>query len=276
MSDAGIARALVLGAGGYLGQRIIGGRDAFLTVDIGRVTTVSDLAQARDRIERAIEENPDAPVVNCLGRRHASSAELMLLNGDLPKTLVEAAEQSGTRVIHLGSAAEMLQPMKRENRTEEEIPEVARAYANSKRAGTQSVSAYAHGIVLRVHNLHGLPHQEHSGLHRMCLAVKAAQQGEFAEPVVDTVRDYVHWREVVTAVDSALASASSGVIDICSGVGISMSDIASGLPPQVRDAVSSSIVPADLFAPVVGPSKDLDASALKLTLSKEVLECASL
>lgn len=275
MDDAREPRALVLGAGGFLGHRIAGRRAGLVRVDIGRVTSASDLDRARDAVAQSLEAHPGLPVLNCIGVRQGSAAELTLLNGQLPGAVVEAAAWSGAAVIHVGSAAEVLVPLRGPDGVEVLIPAEARAYADSKRAGSSAVASYAHGTVLRVYNLRGRPHQEHAGLHRMCLAIRATMHGELVPPVIDTVRDYVSLAEVVAAVDVAMADPTPGLVDICSGVGIAMSDIAAHLPPDLSASITATLVPADLFAPVVGPPRGADPLMLAQSLSAEVLACAS-
>ena len=265
----------MLGANGYLGQRIIGGRSRFIPVDIGRVNSGSDLLMVRVSLEQAIDAYPDIPVLNCIGLRHGTETELALLNSDLPKTVAAVAELTGTALVHIGSAAELLRPLQMSDEAFIDVPATARAYAASKVAGTKAVLDYGNGTVLRVYNLHGLVHQENSGLHQMCLAIRAAMKSSPEEELVDTVRDYVHWRDVRAAVDMALEDPIPGVVEICSGVGISMADIACRLPSPLGDAVTQMLVPADLYSPVVGPPSGIDPHVLALELCKEVLECAS-
>ena len=269
------ARALVLGANSYLGQRIVGGRSSFIPVDIGRVNFESDLVKVRMSLEQAIDAYPDIPVLNCIGLRHGAATELALLNSDLPKTVAAVAEPTGTALVHIGSAAELLRPLQMSDEAFIDVPATARGYAASKVTGTEAVLDYRNGTVLRVYNLHGLVHQEHSGLHRMCLAIRAAMQSSPGEELIDTVRDYVHWRDVRAAVDSALKDPRPGVMEICSGVGISMADIACRLPSPWGEAVAHMLVPADLYSPVVGPPSGIDPHVLALELCEEVLECAS-
>lgn len=275
MADTREARALVLGAGGFLGQRIVGGRAGLVPVDIGRVISAVDLDRARDAVARSLDAHPGLPVLNCIGVRQGNATELTLLNGQLPGAVVEAAARCGAAVIHVGSAAEVLVPLRGADGAEADIPSQARAYADSKRAGSSAVASYAHGTVLRVYNLRGLPHQGHAGLHRMCLAIRAVIRGDPAPPLVDTVRDYVSLTEVVAAADAALEDPTPGVVDICSGVGIAMSGIAAHLPPDLRASIMAMLVPADLFAPVIGPPRGADPLVLAQSLSAEVLACAS-
>ena len=110
--------------------------------------------------------------------------------------------------------------------------------------------------VLRVYNLHGLPHQSSSGLHQLCRSVRIALDRGTQPALIDTTRDYVHWQTVLNALNKALDLNSNGLIEVCSGFGISMSELIKGLPQNIRAQIEEQLVPADYFRSVIGPKQD--------------------
>jgi nucleoside-diphosphate-sugar epimerase len=159
-------------------------------------------------------------------------------------------------------------------------PAAMLAYGVTKRAGTQACLAYENATVLRVYNLHGLPHQSSSGLHQLCGSVRTALNGGTPPSLINTTRDYVHWQTVRLALDAALDFNSRGMIEVCSGYGIAMSEIIEGLPLGVRTQIFDQLKPANYFAPVVGsrPSLGVEVSSKPSVieaLRDEVMTCAS-
>lgn len=274
-------RALVLGSSGFLGQRLLAsGNGSYRPLPVARLHHVSDLFSFERQVNAALQENPAAVLVNCIAAR-AGSLELMtLLNEGVPERILKVAACHETHVIHFGSAAEVVQIAVVDGAKLDPSAAAMSLYGDTKRAGTQACLAYMNATVLRVYNIHGLPHQPDAGLHRLCLAVRAAiSGGGMPLSLIDTTRDYVHWQEAVAAAAAAIDEDSRGLVEVCSGFGISMSDIIEGLPSDVQTAIAAALVPPDFFAGVIGPPMNtgnpIEAkSALIEALRTEVLTCA--
>lgn len=279
--SAGIPRALVLGSGGFLGGLIlsdVGGRYRRLLVS--QVRDQSDLPRFEREVENHLAENPQAAIVNCIGVREAPPSIISVLNTGIPVSLARVAERHGAGLIHFGSAAETTQLAQKNGEGVGTPPAAMLAYGMTKRAGTRACLAYEKATVLRVYNLHGLPHQSSSGLHQLCRSVRMTLDGQAQPSLIETTRDYVHYQAVRLALSTALDSNATGLIEVCSGFGIAMSEIIVGLPLDVRTQVFEQLEPANYFAPVIGPRNNLGvevSSKLELidALRDEVMTCAS-
>jgi nucleoside-diphosphate-sugar epimerase len=280
MSPA-ISQALVLGSGGFLGQLILSAVGVrYSPLRVSRVRDESDLPRFEREVENLLKHNPQAAVVNCIGIREASLDIMKVLNGRIPESLARVAERHGAKLIHFGSAAETIQLAQKDSEGVGTPPAATLAYGMTKRAGTEACLAYENATVLRVYNLHGLPHQSSSGLHQLCRSVRITLDGGAQPSLIDTTRDYVHWQTVQLALNTALDFSSCGLIEVCSGFGISMSEIIEGLPLDVRTQVSDQLKPANYFAPVIGPRPTLGVEASSKptvidALRDEVMTCAS-
>jgi len=280
MSPA-VTQAFVLGSGGFLGRRIViedGAR--YSPYQVSRLCHESDLPRFEREVENLLKHEPEIAIVNCIGIRDAPLATMELLNVRIPESLTKMTAKHGSRLIHFGSAAETTQVTKVQSNGAGSPPPAMLTYGATKRAGTQACLAYKNATVLRLYNLYGLPHQDSSGLHKLCRSVQVALNGDAQPSLIDTTRDYVHWESVRLALDSALDLKSCGLIEVCSGFGISMTEIIEGLPFAVRTQVAEQLKPANYFAPVIGPLSGLSVevsskSVVIDTLRDEVMTCAS-
>ncbi len=247
---------------------------------ISQVHDEIDLARFEHEVEDALKHNPQAAIVNCIGRREASLDLMKALNVGIPESLVRVAERFDARLIHFGSAAETTQLAQKASEGIRSPPAAISAYGITKRAGTDACLTYEKATVLRVYNLHGLPHQSNSGLHQLCRSVRVALDGGVQSPLIDTTRDYVHRQNVRIALNSALDFNSLGLIEVCSGFGIAMSELIKGLPQNVRAQIEEQLLPADYFRAVIGPRQAFSyeastKSTLLDALVLEVMTCAS-
>ena len=280
MSPA-VTQAFVLGSGGFLGRRIvIEDGDRYIPFQVSQLRHESDLPRFEREVEILLKHEPEIAIVNCIGIRDAPLATMELLNVRIPESLTKMTAKHGSRLIHFGSAAETTQVTKVQSNGAGSLPPAMLTYGATKRAGTQACLAYKNATVLRVYNLYGLPHQSGSGLHHLCRSVRVALNEGVQPSLIDTTRDYVHWESVRLALDSALDLKSCGLIEVCSGFGISMSEIIEGLPFTVRTQVAEQLKPANYFAPVIGPHSGLSVEASSKsvvidTLRDEVMTCAS-
>ena len=273
--------AFVLGPGGFLGQIILAEAGARYTpLRVSQVQDENDLMRFEREVENVLKHNPQAAIVNCIGRREASLDLMKVLNVGIPEILVKVTKRFEARLIHFGSAAETTQSVQKASEGIHPAPAATLTYGTTKRAGTDVCLTYEKATVLRVYNLHGLPHQSSSGLHQLCRSVRIALDRGTQPSLIDTTRDYVHWQAVLNALNNALDFNSNGLIEVCSGFGIAMSEIIEGLPLDVRTQVAEQLKPPDYFAPVIGPHPTLGEDATNKSnvvraLSDEVTTCAS-
>lgn len=281
MTERSQPDVILLGSRGFLGSRIAAALERPpISVEIPRIATLEDLSATRIVLAEALDRHPDAVIVNAVGVRQGPGDLLDLVNARLTEVLVEVAASTGARLIHFGSAAEIV----RAEAVREDDSAAARqalGYGDSKRRGTEACLRYEGATVLRVFNLHGLPHQDSAGVHALCRAVRGAnERPPVMIPLYDTTRDYVDWHTVVSATVAAIDGRHAGLIEVCSGVGVSVAEIVEGLPAETRDALEARLVPSEWFGPVVGPAPvgcDLTSVRNEVVhaLQQEVMECAS-
>lgn len=272
-------RAFILGSGGFLGRQLLSEDDIrYIPLRVSRLRHETDLPRFEREVFNHLERHPQDAIVNCIGTREATSDTMNLLNTQIPKSLARVAKIYGTHVIHIGSAAETTKLAKNETGHAETIPPAMLAYGATKRAGTEACLSYENAAVLRVYNIHGLPHHSSSGLHQVCRSLRPVLDGNKPRSLINTTRDYVHLQNVRDALRAAVGMKSCGLIEVCSGFGISISEIIEGLPRGVRTSLADQLTPAHYFAPVIGPSTDLGASnksTIVEALCIEVMTCAS-
>jgi nucleoside-diphosphate-sugar epimerase len=272
------APVLVLGSRGYLGGKLLkSASGAFKALPVSRVETPEDLPRFAAQVRAALARMSGATLINCIGLRVGTADHLNLINASIPAVLAEVASDCGSHFIHIGSAAETVAPLPGVS-----LSAVAQAleYGVSKRVGSSACLEFPLTSVLRVYNLHGLPHQSDSGLHQICLAHSAFDKGENVSSLINTTRDYVDWQTVVTAVEEAVTIGPMGMREVCSGVGVSVSQILEAINDGPSRIITASLVPADLIGPVVGSdawpiSNVEDSLELAARLALEVAACAS-
>lgn len=272
--------AFVLGSGGFLGSRILAETGAhYVPFGVSRLRNESDLPRFESEVEKLLQNNPQNVLVNCIGSRQSSLDRMMLLNARIPESLVKITAKFGSRLVHFGSASETTQVAREGSNGVGTPPAAMLAYGITKQAGTQACLNYEKATVLRVYNLYGLPHQTSSGLHQLCRSVRTALINVEQPSLVDTTRDYVHWKAVCLALRNAIDSDTHGLIEVSSGVGISMSQIIEGLPLVIRMKIVGHLKAATYFAPVIGPPPTLGGAASSKSsvidaLREEVMTCA--
>ncbi|MFI0719854.1 dTDP-4-dehydrorhamnose reductase [Streptomyces sp. NPDC021224] len=161
MSDAGGSRWLVTGAGGMLGQDVLGrlrAEPGVEAVGLGRAALdVTDAAAVRAALDA---HRPDV-VVNCAGWTAVDDAETheadaLRANGDGPARLAEACAGAGARLLHLSTdyvfPGDAATPY-----AEDAAPGPRSAYGRGKLAGERAVLAAAPdtGYVVRTAWLYG-------------------------------------------------------------------------------------------------------------------------
>lgn len=275
MSTPGV----VLGASGFLGSHLMENYpDDLIAGPRLKVKTAADLAILEGTLDNFLDEVPTHAIFNCIGLRKGTDDQLTLANQDVPRVVVDVAAKRSVRVIHIGSAAELV------SAREGVDPEVARPllrYSESKKAGTREVLQYDQAVVARIHNLHGLPHQPSSGLHSLCIAIRklSERQQPLESPIIDVTRDYIHWQAALAEVRAIVDKTIKGIIEIRSGISLPLHAIVEELPLQLQNQLLPELVPPDILTNV--PDGDESAPTLGSITAKaaeiadEVLECAS-
>jgi len=266
------SRVLVLGASGFLGSRLVASDPSiFDPLPLSRINSECDLAELEAVIQVVTAGKEETTVVNCLGSRSGPREEMTLLNATLPKVLGSAADRFGFHLVHLASAAEIVEPLGNNLMTD---------YQLTKREGTMECLSNANVTVLRIFNIHGLPHQTDSGLHALCASLRSHSRNRKPNAVADTLRDYVHWQEVVRQIAIATKNRPRGLQECATGVGIRISDIVTEFPPGISESLEKSLVAADMYSGAVGTDAVLSDSVpepklLAAALAQEVITCAS-
>lgn len=275
MSTPGV----VLGASGFLGSRIVEHYpDDLIAGPRLNIHRATDLGVLEGTLNSFLDDVPTHAIVNCIGLREGTDEQLTLANQVIPRVVVDVAAKRSVRVIHIGSAAELVSAREGVN------PDVARPllrYSESKKAGTREVLQYDRATVARIHNLHGIPHQSSSGLHSLCLAIKRLSERPelLNSPVIDVTRDYIHWQVALAELRAIVDKNMKGIIEIRSGISLPLHAIVDELPLNLRNQLLPKLVPPDILTNV--PDGDESAPTLGSITAKaaeiadEVLECAS-
>ncbi len=230
-------RVLVIGAGGYLGRNVL---DLFRTQPDLLVRTASrsapagaldiqlDMADVARLATVLTRERPDI-VVNCAGAVGGSDAELTAANVTGPANLVTALARlrPGSRLIHLGSAAEYGVTDIGVPVTEDVAGEPVGAYGHSKLAGTQLVvlgrKAGLDTLVLRVFNPIGPNAPAGSFPGRVVRELRRAttENDDIHLGPLGSVRDFVDVRDIAEAVLASVNAPNLDrpILNLASGVG---------------------------------------------------------
>jgi nucleoside-diphosphate-sugar epimerase len=228
-------RVLVIGANGFLGRhvfRLLSRQPELAAVgtsragspDLARLDLILDPPAVVGAVLAAA--HPDV-VVNCAGAVSGEAADLAAANVTGPAKLVGALARyaPGTRLVHLGSAAEYGLTEPRVPITETREPHPVGVYGVSKLAGTETVAlARTFGLdtlVLRVFNPigAGAPATSLPGrlLAELCRAT--AEHDAVHLGSLDSVRDFVDVRDIADAVLAAVQSSTvdEPVLNVASG-----------------------------------------------------------
>jgi NDP-hexose 4-ketoreductase len=216
-------RVAVLGGGGWLGRALIeqlasDGRPGLLVPPREQVAT-ADPADLRALLRPA----PDLVVVNLVGARRGTPAELAAANAELPARLVEALAGSGAHLVHAGSAAEYGDPGSSDPVGERHAAHPAGDYGRTKLAGSLAVLTHPQACVLRVFNIVGRDLPDGSVVAEILAKVARARATGGAVELLSAqdVRDYVRRDFVLASIRHALGARTAGLFNVCSGTGVS-------------------------------------------------------
>lgn len=237
----GAVRILLLGSSGFLGAhaaaRLRGLPDVRLLVS-GPSSTADlpvDLTACPQVIADALLRAAPDVVVNCAGLVAGSAVQLTDVNARGPAALCEALGEvlPGTRLVHLGSAAEYGPADRGTPVAESAATRPLSPYGATKLAGTVAVtSSGLDAVVLRVFNPVG-PGAPAAGLPGRLAAQlrRAGAHGTVRVGDLSAHRDFVDVRDVADAV--ARAATAQGplppVLNIGSGQATAVRDLAKTL-----------------------------------------------
>jgi nucleoside-diphosphate-sugar epimerase len=224
----------VVGAG--LGTPLPGLERRWLDVDLLAGDDTRLMAELR-----AVK--PDV-IVNCTGATVGSTSDLVRLNVLVTARVVEALARSGlgTRLVHVGSAAEYGPGPAGEPVTESACARPVSPYGIAKLAATQVVLAAAdqgrQAIVLRVFNALGPSMPENSlpgaAQRRLSEAVATSRPRIELGPL-GSVRDFVDVRDIAAATVAAcrVPSLDAPLVNVASGTGHSARELVEALARAV-------------------------------------------
>jgi NDP-hexose 4-ketoreductase len=256
-----VAVLLVVGAGGFIGRHVTMAARALpgtRVVGVGRGSPPPafrdgppgdwwpiDLLREPSALPAALRDLGPDVLVNCAGTTTGAVPDLVAANVVTTARLLESLEQAatGTRLVHIGSAAEYGPGEVGVPVTEAACPRPVGPYGISKLCGTQLVTAAAgaggiEAIVLRVFNAlgPGMPDGSLAGsaVLRSTAAV-ASGSGTIRMGPLDSVRDFVDVRDVATAVVAAcgLPRFEARIVNIGSGTGHSARDLVQALAAAI-------------------------------------------
>jgi NDP-hexose 4-ketoreductase len=239
-------RAIVLGAGGFLGRAIYRAlvdapeceavavhfrRPPILAdlLDGNAMWRALDLAQATpEQIVDLVDFANADVVVNCTGATFATLGELRAANVEVVANLAIAlSRRPAVHLIHLGSAAEYGAQWPERPITETAVAQPVSEYGSTKLEATRHLLDAAqrgdlNATVLRVFNPIGRGSSVQSLPGRAAREIDAAlRRGDDAIHLgsLESWRDYVDTRDVAAAVVAAMASVPSGgtVFNVGSG-----------------------------------------------------------
>jgi nucleoside-diphosphate-sugar epimerase len=214
--------------------------------------------------------HPSSVVINVAGAKRADDTVLRRLNTQLPALLVDLAEASGARVVHVGSAAEYGL-----HGVQSPVPEAAHClpeseYGRTKLAGSRVVAQTGRGCVLRLFNIASAPPQPGSPLSDVLGRVRSGVESGTPIELLSarTGRDWITRAFVVRSIVTAAEGDSTGIFNIASGRMTLMSDLAIALAHEL--GCDSAVEDARRFPPTAltgDPTLWREASGLAEALS---------
>jgi GDP-4-dehydro-6-deoxy-D-mannose reductase len=261
-------RALVTGAGGFVGQALVAhlesAGDVVVGIDHASGPDITDPAGVRDALARY---RPDAvyhlAAVTHIGASWDAPLDVFRVNAEGTLNVLSACAAAGVgRVLVVGSADEYGAVRPEELPLTEEAPlRPLTPYGASKVAADYLALQAFLGqglpvIRVRAFNHTGATQSERFMIPGLARRIAAAERdGRKQIPVgsLDPVRDYTDVADVVVAYRLLVERGEPGeVYNVCSGVGRSVADVAEALLALARHAIE--LVPdPELLRPVEVP-----------------------
>lgn len=276
-------RHVVILGSGFVGQAVAEALSQRASISVMDLPTHPPLAsrgsEGRALLLDELERTGARAIVNTCGRLRGTDEELAEANFEWPKWLTEVLDNSGVRLVHIGSASEYGDPGSSDPVPESAAPRPSGTYGETKLAGTRAVLDARTGgldaVVARGFNLVAPELPDVSPLHQFVHDVTALPRegGEVTLWWPSTVRDFILLNDLAEAVARlALAPAVPDLVNVCSGVGISFEAIvravaaAQGKPVTVR-----SLDRPGIEAVVGDRTRLLECTGLAPTMSAEIV-----
>lgn len=232
---AGEGPVLVIGTG-WVGTRLVA---AFERRGITSAAWSPRGSQLRtggeDRLEAVLDSLGPQLVVNAAGRRAGGEDEMLDANAHFARWVAERVAPIGARLIHLGSAAEYGHPGSGAAVAESTECRPTTAYGRTKLAGTEAVLEWrdrADVLVARPFNLVGPGAPPGTPVAQFAQEVAALGPAGGAVSVQwpPTVRDLITVEQLARSlVELASVPTLPGVVNVCSGGGVSFREIVEAL-----------------------------------------------
>lgn len=241
--------AIVVVGQGWVGRRLV---DALRDVDVAASgwspTRVPNGAKRTASLLKLLDRSPDTVVVNAAGRTRGTLAELVDANVTFPTWLAELLNEAGSRLVHLGSAAEYGATTSDEPIREDATAHPSTDYGRTKLDGTLSVLGRGHPgstIVLRPFNLVGPGAPPGSPVAEFAAAIEALDSSGGSVEVrwPATVRDFTTVGQLATSLVGLLsADEHPPIVNVCSGVGVRFDAVIQALGRRIgRQVVVASL-----------------------------------
>jgi dTDP-4-dehydrorhamnose reductase len=215
-----VARVLVTGAGGLLGQAIVSTLEGLDVVAHTRSTL--DITNART-VARAVASASPGVIVNCAAFNDVDGAEdrvdeALAVNAFAVRHLARAAEDAGATLVHY-STDFVFDGAANVPYTEQTRPSPRGAYACSKLLGEWFALEAPKGFVLRVESLFGAPPRWAGRRGTIDGIVSALEEGREAPVFVDRIVSPAYVVDVAAATRHLVTSAASPGLYHCVNTG---------------------------------------------------------
>lgn len=236
-------RVVIVGATGWLGRAVTSTAlsRGLHVLRMGRKNheAIDAIANTRHELTKTIEHFRPSVVVNCAGSISGSPAELRSANVELVQDLVAACTAASVRLVQIGSAAEYGDPGSCEPISEHAPLRPASEYGRTKaESSVLTLSSGQPGVVARLFNVAG-PNPPSSSLLADIFEKVTMSNGTVTLFNAEMRRDWVPLDYAAQAiVDVAIGDLPSGVVNICSGVGITHGELAIALATALGLTIS--------------------------------------
>lgn len=255
---------LVIGKAGWISSTLFSTQNsAEFTCIAGRSLPQDDEKKSRKTLLKMISKSQPTTVLNLYGAKTGTKEELFRINSQFPEILAGCAFEIGARFIHIGSAAEYGDKSRKLPISEDEAPGGTLSdYGESKLLGTQGLlSVNSQALVLRVFNIYGPGAPQTNLIRNFAHEIKTQIASSFSELTIRnsrTTRDFLHVSEVSRLITLLLHTEATGVVNLCSGSGVSLGDLAmeifqrkeAGFPIEIKSLT-------DIEDTIVGDSTKL-------------------
>ena len=244
-----MGRLAIIGASGWIGRAV---RSLAATTESTTEVFSVDLNTTfinAENVRQILRPAPDLTVMCLAGKKNGARQELYNANAHLPSLIVESLEGSGAHLVHIGSSAEYGDPGTFLPIAEDLAPAPKSDYGASKLAGTEAVLNYRYSCVLRAFNIFDSEMPSGHVLTEISEKIECAyRNGSDVElRSAGTTRDFVTRNFIAKSLIHAAHHRTSGLFNICSGIGLSFQDIVEG----AEDFLQYKLAVQDLGCPSI-------------------------